>query len=415
MPACSPSPLPLPHRLWRLLPAGPRRRAFAGLTAALAPRPDSRPPRAEGGVIVAGAFSRATGLGEGARLMSEALGALGVGCWRLDVSGDMWPGAAADFAGPGTFSLETVPAGAALVLHVNPPMLPWVLFRQGRHLVRGRRVIGYWAWELETVSPPWHRGGALVHEAWVPSRFTASAVEKFMPGRVRVVPHPLAIAEPRPSARDRRSFGLPADAVIVLVSFNLASSFVRKNPLAAIEAFRMAFGTRSDRLLVVKVGNPELEASDFAILERAVAGSPNIRLLTEVLSGPDNHALTREADIILSLHRSEGFGLVPAEAMLLGKPVVATGWSGNLEFMDETNAALVGYRLVPARDPRGVFEAPGAVWAEPDIPAAASLLARLAEDAAYRAELGVRAEKAAREALGTGPLEAALAAIRHAP
>ncbi len=366
-------------------------------------------------MIVAGAFSRATGLGEGARLMTEALGALGVGCWRLDVSGDMWPGAAADFEGPGTFSLATVPKEAAVVLHVNPPMLPWVLFRQGRRLLRGRRVIGYWAWELETAPSPWHRGAALVHEAWVPSRFTASAVEKFMPGRVRVVPHPLAIAEPRPSARDRRSFGLPADAVIVLVSFNLASSFVRKNPLAAIEAFRVAFGARSDRLLLIKVGNPGLEASDFAILERAVAGSPNIRLFTELLSGPDNHALTREADIILSLHRSEGFGLVPAEAMLLGKPVVATGWSGNLEFMDETNAALVGYRLVPACDPRGVFEAPGAVWAEPDIRAAASLLARLAEDAAYRAGLGARAEKAAREALGTRPLEAALAAIGHAP
>ena len=70
---------------------------------------------------------------------------------------------------------------------------------------------------------------------------------------------------------------------------------------------------------------------------------------------------------MLSLHRSEGFGLVPAEAMLLGRAVVATGWSGNMDFMDADSAALVGYRLVPARDPRGVFEAPGADWAEPDL------------------------------------------------
>ncbi|MGH7104019.1 MAG: glycosyltransferase family 4 protein [Acetobacteraceae bacterium] len=407
----SAAPLSLPHRLWRLLPAERRRLAFARLTAALAPRPDRPAPAGGPGMILAGGFSRATGLGEGARLMTGALGRLGVDCWPLDISHDMWPGAAPDLASSAATQRAAAPPGAAVMLHVNPPLLPWVLLRRGRRLVRGRRVIGFWNWELETVPPLWHAAAPLVHEVWVSSHFTAGAIEKFMPGRVRVVPYPLAIAPPVPSARARASFGLPDEAVIVLVSFNLASSFARKNPLAAITAFRAACGERPDRLLVIKVGNAEVEAEDFATLQTAAAGSPNIRLFTDVLAGPDNHALTNAADIVLSLHRSEGFGLVPAEAMLLGKPVVATGWSGNLEFMDEESAALVPYRLVPARDPRGVYEYEGARWAEPDPAEAARRLAHLADDAAARATLGARAKQAAAEKLGAGPLEAALSAI----
>ncbi|MGH7067225.1 MAG: glycosyltransferase [Acetobacteraceae bacterium] len=411
MSPASAAPLSFAHRLWRLLPAGQRRMGFARLTAALAPRPARAAPAHAHGVVVAGAFSRATGLGEGARLMAAALEALGVACWPLDVSRAMWPGAAPDLAFPEGRQRAPAPREAALLLHVNPPMLPWVLCRQGRQLVPGRRVIGFWNWELETAPPLWRTAAPLVHEAWVSSTFTARAIEKFMPGRVRVVPYPLAIVPPRPSARSRASFGLPEQAVIVLVSFNLASSFVRKNPLAAIAAFRAAFGERPDRILLIKVGNPGVEADDFAILETAIAGSSNIRLFTDVLAGPDNYALTKAADIVLSLHRSEGFGLVPAEAMLLGKPVVATGWSGNLDFMDEQSSTLVPCRLVPVRDPRDVYSSEGALWAEPDIGAAARHLARLADDPAARAALGARAAEAAEEKLGSGPLEAALAAI----
>lgn len=342
--------------------------------------------------------------------MTTALEALGIGCWPLDISRTMWPGAAPDVE----FSAgrrAAAPRDAALVLHVNPPMLAWALFRAGRHLVRGRRVIGFWNWELETAPASWRTAAPLVHEAWVSSRFTAGAIEKFMPGRVRVVPYPLTIVPPDPSSRDRASFGLPDQAVIVLVSFNLASSFVRKNPLSAIAAFRAAFGERPDRILLIKVGNPRVEPEDFATLEAAIAGSPNIRLFTEVLSGPDNHALTKASDIVLSLHRSEGFGLVPAEAMLLGKPVIATGWSGNCEFMDQESSALVHYRLVPVRDPRDVYVSNGALWAEPDIADAARHLARLAEDATARTALGAKGARVAQAKLGPGPLEAAMAAI----
>lgn len=391
------------HRVWRMLPARGRRRWLARGAALLAPHPDPHPPPARLPVIVGGELAAASGLGEGARLMLAALTAGGIGAAGLDLGVPL----------PGTRRAvpPTLPAGAPLVLHVNAPQMPIALLRLPRGALRGRAVIGYWAWELPVAPAGWRHGARFVHEVWVPSAFTAAAVEGLLPGRVRVVPHPLAEAPPRPAAMDRAAFGLAEGVVVVLVSFNLASSFARKNPLGAIAAFREAFGDRADRLLVLKLVNPDDFPADFATIRTAVAGAANIRIEARMFPADAAHALTAAADIVLSLHRSEGFGLVPAEAMLLGRPVVATGWSGNMDFMDADSAALVGFKLVPARDPRGVFEAPGARWAEPDIGQAAAWLRRLADDAELRAALGAAGRRMATARLGAAPLRAALAGI----
>jgi glycosyltransferase involved in cell wall biosynthesis len=384
-----------PHRLWRQLPARPRRALLAHAAALMAPSITRPAPAAAHGIA-----------GEGARLMLRALSGLGVSSWPVDV------GAALPASSGGERCASVAPPdGAPLVVHVNAPLLPLALRHLPRGVVRGRRVIGYWAWELPTLPPDWRAGARFVHEVWVPSRFTATALETLLPGRVRVVPHPVAAAPPEPAPLDRTAFGLPDDAVVVLVSFNLASSLERKNPLGAIAAFRAAFGERSDRLLLLKIGHPGHFPADFERLRTAVAGVPNIRLDTTPLPRADSHALTRAADIILSLHRSEGFGLVAAEAMLLGRPVIATAWSGNMDFMDETSAALVGYRLIPARDPRGVFEADGAEWADPVLGDAVAQLRRLADDAQERRALGARGRAMAQARLGAEPLAAALRAI----
>ena len=399
--------LPMLHRLWRLLPAARRRSFLARAAALLAPRPARAVLAPQGGIIVVGELSRPSGLGEAARQMRAAFDAMGDPNWGIDLGDRLTP------ADP--TSADAAPRGAPLLVHVNGPTLPLALARLPRRLTSGRRIIAYWAWELPIVPDTWRPALRLVHEIWVLSSFTADAIATILPPGsaipLRAVPIPVAISPPRPSTRDRASFGLPADAVIVLTSFSLASSFARKNPLAAIAAFRAAFGPRPDRLLLLKIGNPAHYRDDLATITAATAGAANIRLLTETLTAPDAHALTACADIVLSLHRSEGFGLVPAEAMLLGVPVIATGWSGNMDFMDADSVALVPYTLVPASDPRGVFEAPGAVWAEPDIEAAAAHLARLAGDAPARRALGERGQRHARSSLGLAPVQAAIAAI----
>lgn len=398
------APLHPLHRLWRRLPARGRRGMLVRATSLLAPRPAEPAPPVIGGIAVAGELSRPSGLGEVARLTLAGLKALGTPSWRIDTGTVIG-------RTPDTTIPAAVPAGAALQLHVNPPLIPLALLRLPRELIRDRRIIGHWSWELPEVPDDWRVGAGFVHEAWVPSRFTADAVESLLPGRVRVVTPPLAIAPPVPSALDRAAFGLPASAVVVLVSFSLASSLVRKNPLQAVAAFRAAFGTRSDRILVLKIGNPGDFPEDFVLLREAAGGAPNIRIETRSLPAGDSHALTAAADIVLSLHRSEGFGLVPAEAMLLGTPVIATGWSGNMDFMDATSAGLVGYSLVPAVDPRGVYDVPGATWAEPDQRDAVGQLRRLAEDVAKRAQIAAAGRAMARARLGPESLSAALDSI----
>ena len=401
-------------RLWRLFPVDARRALFARITAAIAPKADAHPPPAKGGILVGGEIGRMSGLGESARVMAQALANIGVPTWSIDV-GLPIPGEGGPLFRKNMTMPAGVPAHAPLVLHVNGPMLPMTLLQAPTGLLRGRRVVGYWAWELPTVPDNWRVGLGMVHEIWANSSFAADAFRNWLPPdspiKVRAVPIPLAEAPPVPSSLGRADFGLPADAVVVLVSFSMASSFERKNPLAAIAAFRQAFAARPDRLLLLKIGSADLFPAEMAEIHAAIGGAANIRIETRRFPTADLHALTACADIVLSLHRSEGFGLVPAEAMLLGRAVVATGWSGNMDFMDETSAALVPYRLIPARDPRGVFEAPDAVWADADIGAAAALLRHLADDAPYRDGLAARGQAMARQKLGAEALRAAVAGL----
>ncbi|WP_035376542.1 glycosyltransferase [Acetobacter nitrogenifigens] len=380
------------HSVWRRLPVEQRRRGFAALTAALAPKVTLPPPISNGAMIVGGELNRDSGLGEGARIMLRALEAFSVPVTPLRAG--LLEGTDRAHSRGGHSGQAPRPA---LILHVNSPHLPAVLLRLGRRFLRGRRIVGYWAWELPTLPPLWSAGAGCVHEVWAPSAFSARAIEPLAPGRVRVVPHALAAAPILPAYLDRAAFGLPEDAVVVLVSFSLASSFERKNPLAAIRAFRAAFGDRRDRILVLKISHAEHYATDMRMLREATGGAQNIRFEERLLPIADSYALTRCVDIVLSLHRSEGFGLVPAEAMLLGRTVIATDWSATAEFIDTDCGLPVAFRLVPARDPRGVFEAPGAQWAEADLHSAVSALRRAADDAALRTRLGMNAEIAARE------------------
>lgn len=376
--------------LWRMLPQDARRRAISRLLGVIAPRPDLVPAPAAAGLAVAGPFDEPSGIGEGARLMLAALQAMGVPHWAVRPGGPV------------------PPPGVPLLIAANPALLGWTALRLGRRMLRGRRVIGYWAWELPVAPPSWKAALPFVHEIWAPSQFSADALAPL--GRpVRVVPHPVAIRPPVPGPRVDLS--VPAGAVVTLVVFNLASSFERKNPLGAIAAHRLAFGDRMDRILLLRVGHPDSFPHDFARVV-AAAAAPNIRIDTRTLPDAEHWAVMAASDIVLSLHRSEGFGLVPAEAMLLGLPVVATDWSGTQTFLSAECAALVPVRLVPAHDPRGVFVAPGAVWAEPDVVAAAAALVRLADDPAARHAMGAAGRRAAQERLGAGPLAAALAALR---
>jgi hypothetical protein len=190
----------------------------------------------------------------------------------------------------------------------------------------------------------------------------------------------------------------------------LASSMVRKNPLGAIAAFKAAFGNGQDHFFVLKLSSTEVYPDDLRLIQAAIGDAENIRLLTGNLPEPQLRGLIAASDIVLSLHRSEGFGLIPATAMLLGRAVVATGWSGNLAFMTPETSALVSYRMIPVVDPRGTYQFQGARWADPEVEDAASQLRYLAGNKAARQAMAAAGQAHARKTLGAEPVLAALAA-----
>ncbi|HQT39424.1 MAG TPA: glycosyltransferase family 4 protein [Acidocella sp.] len=385
------------HAVWRLLPHEFRRNAMTSVAAQLAGKPNQPWPHASNGVVVAGDIAGDNGLAETARLFHDVIHAAGLSRGQVPLG----------LPGVVEMGTATVPPDAALLAVVNAPILPVGLLRMPRHVLKQRRVIGVWAWELPVVPRQWEFGAQFVHEIWAPSSFTAEALETIAPGRVRLVPYPLA-AFTLPATGNRDSFGLHNDAVIVLTAFNLNSGTARKNPLGAIAAFKAAFGSDERFQFIMKISGAEAYAADLRSLAAAIGSAPNIKIINENLTEPRLRGLIAACDIVLSLHRSEGFGLIPATAMLLGKPVVATGWSGNLTFMTPETSALVSYRLVPPVDERGVYEVAGARWAEPDIEDAAAQLRRLGHDAALRQILGLAGQTHARAVLGAAPVLAAL-------
>jgi len=376
----------LARRAWQALPRGLRREALFTVQAALAPRPDQPGPDGQGPVAVAGFLSAPTGFGEAARQLVLVLRAAGLAPLEIDLTAPLRQGEVP--------SPRPVPPGpGTLLVQVNAPMLPWALRVLGRDAIAGKRIIGVWNWELPAVPRDWDRGYRFVHGIWACSDFTAAALRR--PGGPTVQIMPNAIPEVAAAPLARADFGLPQDAFMALSLFDASSSLARKNPLAAIVAHRAAFGDRGDRLLVIKTHATAAAGAAWREVAAAAATAPNVRVIDALWDRPRVAALVAAADVFLSLHRSEGFGLGIAEAMRAGVPAVVTGWSGNMDFFDPKAGIAVPFDLVPARDAQHTYDLPGTVWAEARVPAAADALRLLADDPALRLAMGRAAARAA--------------------
>lgn len=217
------------------------------------------------------------------------------------------------------------------------------------------------------------------------------------------VPHCI---EPVASAQyGRKHFNLPEDKFLFLIMFNSGSVMERKNPLAAIKAFKQAFlkdeATKNkykDVGLVIKISESELSADDEKIISSIVDKEDNIYFMCGQINKTEVNSLLKDVDVYVSLHRSEGFGLVMAEAMYLGTPVIATAWSGNTEFMNDHTACMVGYDMIELDKDYDVFKK-GNVWADAHIDEAADYMVRLYEDKEYYNTKVVNGQAYAREHL----------------
>lgn len=345
-------------------------------------------------VIIIGEFSKASGLGEGARIMYHALKKHNVSVQQIDIDPYFFSYTRYQEA----YRILSAHPHATLIFHINAPQLPFAYLNLPRFLLKNRRIIGYWAWELEILPKEWEIGFKLVHEIWVPSHFVAKAVRPWADQyqkKVVVMPHPIAENFITiPSNLTREYFGIPKESLIVLTSFNLSSSFARKNPIAAIRAFKKACETIAhDQIcLVLKVTYIEHYQQDLKKIVEVIDGQKNIILYTRLLTSEENKALIFHSDIVMSLHRSEGFGLIPAEGMQYGKAVISTNWSATNEYIDKSCGIPVDYQLIPVNDSRKVYELPYALWADADENNAASKISELFNNKNYRNNLGIVAK-----------------------
>jgi glycosyltransferase involved in cell wall biosynthesis len=234
-------------------------------------------------------------------------------------------------------------------------------------------------WELAKVPPRFAETLGRFHEIWAPSEFVRSAFAEALDVPVYRVPLPVELSSIAPVSRAR--YGLPQHATLFLFAFDPCSFFVRKNPVAVVEAFKQAFAARGPKevALVIKTLDAGPHAGILKTLRQAIGGDPRIHLIEGTVARAEMNGLLAAADVFVSLHRSEGFGFGLAEAMLLGKPVVGTAYSGNADFLDSTTGYPVPYRLVPVQ-PGDYPEHDGQVWAEPDIAVAAQHMAAIVDD-----------------------------------
>jgi glycosyltransferase involved in cell wall biosynthesis len=290
------------------------------------------------------------------------------------------------------------------ILNLNPEYIPECLLTQLSCLDESSYLIGQCFWELSDIAAIHECGLSLVNEIWVASEYLRDVYRKRVLAPIYVMGQ--AIDSRPPDARfSRATFNLPADAYMFLFSFDAGSVVERKNPLACAQAFRKAFPAGTERaLLVLKTRKLESMQTNrdrehwLEVTEIAAADS-RIRLIDHTMNSEELTGLLGTSDCYVSLHRSEGFGYGPAEAMGLGKPVIATAYSGVTDFCNSETALPIAYEL--HRVPQGAYPYMDAGreyhWASPDIDAAAFQMRRLYENPESGVLLGQRARQVIRE------------------
>lgn len=352
-------------------------------------------------VRVEGFHGEILGIGETARQFTGALMQAGHDARSWTIDPRLRP------AGPAAADRT---AAALRVSHLNPDQLLEFSMRIASPGERRMPHAGYWVWELGCAPRHWRRAARLVDAVWTPSRFSADAITRILPGdRVaEVLPPPIFAAGPVEAPP-----GLPgrAEAIRVLALCDLRSSAARKNPLGALATFEAASASAARPAhLVLKVTGSAQCPGEMARLAARVGDRPDVTLLVKDFTDAQMLGLIEACPIALSLHRSEGFGLLAAHAAYRGKAVIATNWSAPTEFLTAEGAGLVNYRLVPVEDAQGIYPE-GQSWAEPDIDHAAEWLVRLIDTPELQQSMGETARQHADACLGPAAWQTRLASL----
>lgn len=361
---------------------------------------------AELDVRIVGLLSTATGIGQSARLCIDDLLLNGHRVSTCNLSRIFGVDAQVpfDIGMPSDEQTEGL-----TIYHLNPPLMLLGMIASGpRRYYRGLNI-GYWAWELPALPPEWVIALDYVDAVMTPSTFCRDVLQRYTTKPVLLVPHPVAVVEGHPEVRtwkgSRPSFR-------VLSIFNCGSSLYRKNPFAAIDAFKLACGDDMSAELILQVSDARRHKSEIVELAKRIGDAPNIRILDTLMTPDELDRLIRSADAYVSLHRAEGFGLTVAETIMRSVPVVVTGWSGTQDICTPDLAHVVDYRLVTVDDPHPAYcHCRDAFWAEPSIEDAARHLLAIRRNPAAALERAVGLRKRLIEHIDGHRYQAAIDAL----
>lgn len=338
------------------------------------------------GVNLIGSIRAETGLGQSCRLVANA------------IAHSSYPMAIYPYRQVGNLSQTDTSWDAFItedcrysvnLIHINPHELGVAWMQMDRKVWDGRYNIGFWLWELEEFPEEWLPCFQYVDEIWTPSEFTSSSIRKKTDLPVYTMPY--GIEAEMEEGGNRAAFGLPEEKFLFLMMYDPNSITERKNPIGVIRAFQKAFSKeREDVGLVIKVNTPN--KSELQGLKRITDAYKTIYFVTETLEKKQVNRLIACVDAVVSLHRAEGFGLVLAEAMLLGTPTIATNWSSNTEFMNEEVACMVDYSLVELKEEMEPFPK-GQHWADANLEQAAGYMKKLVEDRAFGRQMAEKAQQ----------------------
>jgi glycosyltransferase involved in cell wall biosynthesis len=404
----------------RFLPRAPRQGASESSPRKPQPDPDSAAARApahssrhaaqpDGGLAVrlTGYLGHTLGLGAAARGYAKALDTVGVPVRTATVPLHhlaLPVALEAEYGRHGFQDLVHEGRHGFEIIAVNADELPDFVERLGKDYFEGPRI-GIWGWEVNTIPARWQRAFALVEEIWVYSRFMAENIGAAAPVPVIALPPPV---EPPPQPASPQRLGVP-EGFLFLFIFDYLSTIQRKNPVGLIEAFKRAFAPGEGPQLLIKTINGPLRPLAEEEVMWAAHGREDIHVIDRSLTGEEMQGLMAACDCYVSLHRSEGFGLTLAEAMSIGKPVVATGYSGNVDFMSSENSYLIDYTIVRVGPDCEIYPAEGE-WAEPDVEHAARLMREVLADPEHAAAIGTRARADVAERLSAETTGAAMRA-----
>jgi glycosyltransferase involved in cell wall biosynthesis len=343
------------------------------------------------GINLIGFVSAGFGLGEAARSTIRGADDAGIPLNIIDVGFDGRIISGLDKSGmdPDIFHPVTV-------VHFNPDMTRLLNEEPLRSIWRKSSYrIGFWFWETTQLPELWIKASELFDEVWVGSTFCRDVISSQVNKPVTLIPLNIVIDDVSALQRNKPPF--PPGPYTFLTMMDCKSRSERKNPFGAIEAFEKAFGKHPKNVrLVVKVINTQ-GSNDYKRFVNIALSQEGIVILNQLMTRAQVSGLMHAVNCLVSLHRSEGFGLPIAEAMSLGKPVIATGWSANMDFMTEDNSFPVRYSLGRLRKNAPPYPK-GTVWAEPDINHAAEIMAGLAENP----EMGFHKGKKARQHIRRG-------------